>query len=259
MAAIDDANCSINEVIEYSLKVHPQLLVGCLRSHARVHAEFADAYGDRDVTQNELDFAVRLHGFANAVALRDYTIPDDPDVRRAAFDCAARLQDLHPIMQSMIAEHENAQNARSGKGGYLVQQHGSADRDTRCQGRITMTGSWPFVERRRPGRVNYMNPDLIALLRGQTAKKDDSAGPGERNAAVSSGSAWPLMIRTTYDPEADVLNVQFGPAEATSDGHQEVAPGVYMAFDASGNLIGVEITGVRLRQTAPAASKAVAE
>jgi hypothetical protein len=259
MAAIDDANCSINGVIEYSLKLHPQLLVSCLRSHARVHAEFADAYGDRDVTRNELDFAARLHGFANAVVLRDYTIPDDPDVRRAAFDCAARLQDLHPIMQSMIAEHENAQNARSGEGGYLVQQHGSADRDTRCEGTITTTDSRPFIERRRPGRVNYINPALIALLRGQTAKKDGSAGSGERDAAVNSGSAWPLMIHTTYDPEADVLNVQFGPAEAISDGHQEVAPGVNVEFDASGNPIGVEITSVRLRQTAPAASKATAE
>ena len=179
MAAIDHANCCINDVIEHSLKLHPELLVGCLRSHARVHAEFADAYDDRDVTRNELDLAVRLHGFANAIVLGDYAIPDDPDVRRAAFDCAARLQDLHPIMQSMIAEHENARNVRSGEGGYLVQQDDSGDRDTCCEGRITTTGSWPFVERRRPGRANYTNGDLIALLRGQAAKKDDSAAPAE--------------------------------------------------------------------------------
>ena len=67
------------------------------------------------------------------------------------------------------------------------------------------------------------------------------------------------MIRTTYDPEADVLNVQFGPAEAVSDGHQEVAPGVYVEFDTAGNPIGVEITSVRLRQTAKAGAKAAAE
>lgn len=68
------------------------------------------------------------------------------------------------------------------------------------------------------------------------------------------------MIRTTYDPEADVLNIQFGPAEATRDGHQEVAPGVYVEFDAAGNPIGVEITSVRLQQTVPATSaKAAAE
>jgi uncharacterized protein YuzE len=67
------------------------------------------------------------------------------------------------------------------------------------------------------------------------------------------------MIRTTYDPEADVLNVLFGPAEAVSDGHQEVAPGVYVEFDTAGNPIGVEITSVRLRQTAKAGTKAAAE
>jgi uncharacterized protein YuzE len=67
------------------------------------------------------------------------------------------------------------------------------------------------------------------------------------------------MIRTTYDPEADVLNVQFGPAEAVSDGHQEVAPGVYIEFDAAGNPIGVEITSVRLRQSTGAGVKAAAE
>ena len=58
------------------------------------------------------------------------------------------------------------------------------------------------------------------------------------------------MITTSYDPEADVLNVQFGPANAESDGHQEVAPGVYVEFDRAGNPIGVEITSVHLRQAA---------
>jgi hypothetical protein len=184
MASIDYATCGVNDVIEHSLKLHTQLLVGCLRSRARVHAEFADAYDNRDVTRNELDLAVRLHGFANAVELGNYTIPDDPDVRRAAFSCAARLQDLHPIMQSVIAGHENARNARSGEGGYLVQQDDSADRDTGCEGRITTTGAWPVVERRRPGRANYTNPHLIALLRGQAAKKDGSAAPDEPDAVM---------------------------------------------------------------------------
>jgi uncharacterized protein YuzE len=257
MTASDHPNCGIDDIIEHSLKLHPQLLADCLRSHACVHAQFADAYDNREVTLSELGLADRLRRFAGAVERGDCTIPDDPDIRREAFSCAAGLQDLHPIMQSVIAEHENARNARSGEGGCLVQQDDSADRDTRCEGRITTAGSWPFVERRRPGRANYMNRDLIALLRGQTAKKDD--GSGERDAAVNSGSAWPPMIRTTYDPEADVLDIQFGPAEAISDGHQEVAPGVYVEFDASGNPIGVEITSVRLRQTAPAASEAAAE
>jgi uncharacterized protein YuzE len=69
------------------------------------------------------------------------------------------------------------------------------------------------------------------------------------------------MIRTTYDPEADVLNVAFGPPDAASDGHKEVAPGVYVEFDRSGNVIGVEITSVHLRQAArePSAAKVAAE
>ena len=69
------------------------------------------------------------------------------------------------------------------------------------------------------------------------------------------------MIRTTYDPEADVLNVQFGPTDAASDGHQEVAPGVYVEFDRQGHPIGIEVTSVHLRQAAkvPAVAKDAAE
>jgi uncharacterized protein YuzE len=68
------------------------------------------------------------------------------------------------------------------------------------------------------------------------------------------------MIRTTYDPEADVLNVQFGVPDAESDGHRE-APGVCAEFDKAGNVIGVEITSVHQRQAArlPAAAKEAAE
>jgi hypothetical protein len=68
-----------------------------------VHAEFADAYGDREVARNELALADRLHAFANAIELGDTMIPNDDDVRREAFGCAAWLQDLHPIMQKVIA------------------------------------------------------------------------------------------------------------------------------------------------------------
>jgi hypothetical protein len=112
MAAIDYATCSVNDVITHSLKLHPQLLADCVRSHAGVHAEFAAAYGDPEVTRNELSLADRLASFADAIDLGDYTIPDDPDVSREAFGCAARLQDLHPIMQKVIAEREDARNAR---------------------------------------------------------------------------------------------------------------------------------------------------
>ena len=117
MAALDYAACGISDVIMHSLKLHPLLLADRLRFHARVHAEFADAYDDRDVTRNELELADRLHAFANAVELGDHTMPDDCDVRREAFSCAAWLQDLHPIMQKVIAERDDARNARLGRSG----------------------------------------------------------------------------------------------------------------------------------------------
>jgi hypothetical protein len=79
-----------------------------------VHAEFADAYGALEVMRNELALADRLHSFADAIDLGDYTIPDDSDVRHEAFVCAARLQDLHPIMQQEIVAREDERNeARS--------------------------------------------------------------------------------------------------------------------------------------------------
>jgi hypothetical protein len=114
MAAIDYATCGINDVIAHSLKLHPHLLVDRLRFHARVHAEFADAYDDGDVTRSELDLADRLHASATAIELGDCTVPDDFDVRREAFSCAAWLQELHPIMQEAIVEREDARNASLG-------------------------------------------------------------------------------------------------------------------------------------------------
>ena len=117
MAAIDYATCGINDVIAHSLKLHPQLLAACLRSHARVHAEFADAYGDREITRKELDLADRLHAFAKAIELGDTVMPNDDGVRREAFGCAACLQDLHPIIQEAIAEREVAPNAGRGRSG----------------------------------------------------------------------------------------------------------------------------------------------
>jgi hypothetical protein len=117
MAAIDYATCGANDVFAHSLKLHPQLLADRLRSHAGVHAEFADAYGDPEVTRNELGLADRLASFADAIDLGDYAIPDDVDVRREAFSCAAGLQNLHPIMQKVIAEREDARNARPARSG----------------------------------------------------------------------------------------------------------------------------------------------
>ena len=108
MVAMDYATCGINDVIAYSLKRHHQLLADSLRYHARVHAQFADAYNDSEVMRDELELAGRLHSFADAIELGDHTIPGNFEVRREAFSCAAWLQDLHPIMQNLIAEREQA-------------------------------------------------------------------------------------------------------------------------------------------------------
>jgi uncharacterized protein YuzE len=55
------------------------------------------------------------------------------------------------------------------------------------------------------------------------------------------------LIQTTYDPEADLLRLRFGPEAAAYDGATEVAPGVFVEFDADGNAIGIEILSVKLR------------
>ena len=55
------------------------------------------------------------------------------------------------------------------------------------------------------------------------------------------------MIRTNYDPEADVFHVAFGPQGVRSDTSEEVAPGVFVEFDPNGNPIGVEVISVRRR------------
>jgi hypothetical protein len=39
------------------------------------------------------------------------------------------------------------------------------------------------------------------------------------------------MIRTSYDPEADVMFVWFGPEGVNSAGTEEVAPGIMLDFE----------------------------
>ena len=66
------------------------------------------------------------------------------------------------------------------------------------------------------------------------------------------------MIRTNYDPEADVLHVAFGPENARYDNAREVAPGVFVEFDADGNPIAVEVISVRHRSDATASLQTAA-
>ena len=118
IAAIDYATCGISDVIAHFAESSiPPLLSDHLRAYARAHAQFANPYDNREVMRNELDFADRLHSFADAIDLGDYTIPDDVDLRCEAFSCAAWLQDLHPIMQKVIAEREDARSARPTRSG----------------------------------------------------------------------------------------------------------------------------------------------
>jgi hypothetical protein len=56
------------------------------------------------------------------------------------------------------------------------------------------SGTEPFVERRRPGRVDHTNPHLIALLRGKPARQDAAAEP-DRGLADGAGSpGWPIVL-----------------------------------------------------------------
>ena len=75
-----------------------------------------------------------------------------------------------------------------------MQQDDSSDDDTRSDASVKAPGSWPTVERRRPGRADYTNRHLIALLRGQAVREDDSARSAEPDAAVNSETAWPLIF-----------------------------------------------------------------
>ena len=67
------------------------------------------------------------------------------------------------------------------------------------------------------------------------------------------------MIKTNYDPDADVLHIAFGPEGAIYDGAQEVAPGVYVEFDTEGRPMGVEITSIRMRSEGDKVGRAAAE
>ena len=64
------------------------------------------------------------------------------------------------------------------------------------------------------------------------------------------------MITTTYDPEADALYVRFAPKGTEVETTNEVAPDVMLDLDAAGNIIGIEVLGVRSRTAAPAKAAA---
>jgi uncharacterized protein YuzE len=55
------------------------------------------------------------------------------------------------------------------------------------------------------------------------------------------------MIKTSYDPDADAFAAWFAADGATVDHTDEVAPGVFIDFDAAGNAIGIEVIEIRRR------------
>ena len=71
------------------------------------------------------------------------------------------------------------------------------------------------------------------------------AAPDLTNGPLGQGRQ--TLIRTNYDPEADVRHVGFGPEDARSDTAAEVAPGVYVELDPDGVPIGTEVTSARAR------------
>jgi uncharacterized protein YuzE len=69
------------------------------------------------------------------------------------------------------------------------------------------------------------------------------------------------MIQTTYDPEADAMSVWFAAPGVVAAATEEAAPGVMLDFDGDGQVIGIEVLGIRQRMrsappTAPARSAA---
>jgi uncharacterized protein YuzE len=55
------------------------------------------------------------------------------------------------------------------------------------------------------------------------------------------------MIQTSYDPEADAMSIWFAAPGIVAAATEEVAPGVMLDFDSIGQVIGIEVLGVRQR------------
>ncbi len=55
------------------------------------------------------------------------------------------------------------------------------------------------------------------------------------------------MIKTSYDPEADAMFIWIAPEDVASVETREVSPGIMLDYDAAGQVIGIEILGLRDR------------
>jgi uncharacterized protein YuzE len=55
------------------------------------------------------------------------------------------------------------------------------------------------------------------------------------------------MMRTTYDPSVDAFYARFAPEGVEIAETKEVAPGVMIDLDASGQMVGLEVLSVIVR------------
>jgi len=60
--------------------------------------------------------------------------------------------------------------------------------------RAADTNAEPFVERRRPGRVEYTNPHLIAVLRGEPAPEAAATEPDSDVADAAGSPNWAIVL-----------------------------------------------------------------
>ena len=57
------------------------------------------------------------------------------------------------------------------------------------------------------------------------------------------------MMRTSFDPEADAFYARFAADDVAIVHTQEVAPGLMLDLDATGNLVGVEVLSISARSS----------
>ena len=70
----------------------------------------------------------------------------------------------------------------------------SNDEQQRDDTKSITSDGWTGWERRRPGRVNFANPHLIALLRGKTPTVDATDAPNRAAERDDLGSAKGIMV-----------------------------------------------------------------
>lgn len=55
------------------------------------------------------------------------------------------------------------------------------------------------------------------------------------------------MIKQTFDPEADIMQITFAAGDAIADEAEEIAPGIVLHYDTEGRVMAIEIEAISLR------------